>query len=152
MSHLNFWILAFSTIFCPTKRHLSDLVTLFDRKLQVFKNSPKWTIFVYSKCKLAMLDETFSVIFKHRDNGNECTKVSWFSVSCNFRCNAYYICKLNQVNLQGVQTNLVQETFCRRQSKTFISFMIIDRSITPWLCHKVFATKQHCNSLLHNVY
>ena len=25
---------------------LSCLVTLFDRKLQVFKNSPKWTIFV----------------------------------------------------------------------------------------------------------
>ena len=42
MSHLKFSILAFSTNFCPIK--LTCLVTLFDRKLQVFKNSPKWTI------------------------------------------------------------------------------------------------------------
>ena len=31
-------ILAFSTNFCPIKTDLSCLVTLFDRKLQVFKN------------------------------------------------------------------------------------------------------------------
>ena len=37
MSHLHFTIMAFSTNFC--------LVTLFDRKLQGFKNSPKLTIF-----------------------------------------------------------------------------------------------------------
>ena len=42
MFHLNFWILAFSPIFVILK--LTCLVTLFDRKLQVFKNSPKWTI------------------------------------------------------------------------------------------------------------
>ena len=47
MSHLNFWILAFSTNFCPIK---SDL---FDRKLQFFKNSPKLTIF-------AIFDELLS--------------------------------------------------------------------------------------------
>ena len=41
MSHLNFWNLSFSTLFCSIK----TLVTLFDRKLQVFKNSAKWTIF-----------------------------------------------------------------------------------------------------------
>ena len=41
MSHLNFWILAFSTNFCL----ITILKTLFDRKLQFFKNSPKWTIF-----------------------------------------------------------------------------------------------------------
>ena len=37
------WILVFSTIFVLLK--VACLVTLFDRKLQVFKNSPKWTIF-----------------------------------------------------------------------------------------------------------
>ena len=43
MSDLNFLILAFSTNFVLLK--LTCLVTLFDRKLLVFKNSPKWTIF-----------------------------------------------------------------------------------------------------------
>ena len=38
MSHLNYQILAFST-------KVTCLVTLFDRKLQIFKNSPKWTTF-----------------------------------------------------------------------------------------------------------
>ena len=33
----------FPPIFVPLK--LTCLVTLFDRKRQVFKNSPKWTIF-----------------------------------------------------------------------------------------------------------
>ena len=46
MSHLSFSILSFSTNFCPIKIKLTCLVTLFDRKFQVFKNSPKWTIFV----------------------------------------------------------------------------------------------------------
>ena len=36
MPHLHFGIF---------RQFLSCLVTLFDRKLQVFKNSPKWTIF-----------------------------------------------------------------------------------------------------------
>ena len=36
-----FW--NFAPIFVQLK--LSCLVTLFDHKLQVFKNSPKWTIF-----------------------------------------------------------------------------------------------------------
>ena len=40
---MNFSILAFSANFCPIK--MTSLVTLFDRKLQVFKNSPKLTIF-----------------------------------------------------------------------------------------------------------
>ena len=40
--HLTFTILAFSPIFVWLK--LTSLVTLYDRKLQVFKNSPKWTI------------------------------------------------------------------------------------------------------------
>ena len=39
--HLEFW--HFPPIFVLLK--LKCLVTLFDRKLQVFKNSPKWTIF-----------------------------------------------------------------------------------------------------------
>ena len=38
------------------------LVTLFDRKFQVFKNLPKLTFFL----ALLMLNETFSVILKHR--------------------------------------------------------------------------------------
>ena len=41
MSHLNFWILAFSPIFVLFK--VTCLVTLIDRK--VFKNSPKLIIF-----------------------------------------------------------------------------------------------------------
>ena len=40
MSHLNFW--HFPPIFVRLK--LTCLVTLFDRKLQVFKNLPKWAI------------------------------------------------------------------------------------------------------------
>ena len=43
MSHLNFWIWHFPPIFVFLK--LTCLVTLLDRKLQVFKNSPNWTIF-----------------------------------------------------------------------------------------------------------
>ena len=43
MSHLIFSILALSTNFVLLK--LTRLVTLFDRKLQVFKGLPKWTFF-----------------------------------------------------------------------------------------------------------
>ena len=43
MSHLNFSIWAFPPIFVVLK--LTCLVTLFDPKLQIFKNSPKLTIF-----------------------------------------------------------------------------------------------------------
>ena len=53
------------------------LVTLFDRKLQIFKYSPKWTIFgifgeLWSYVSVARFArnfeyETFSVIFKHCD-------------------------------------------------------------------------------------
>ena len=39
----NFLILAFSSNFCPIKTDLSG--NNVDRKLQIFKNSPKWTIF-----------------------------------------------------------------------------------------------------------
>ena len=42
MSHLNFQFWHFPPIFVLLK--LTGLVTLFDRKIQVFKNSPKWTI------------------------------------------------------------------------------------------------------------
>ena len=38
------WILAFSTIFFLIVK-VTCLVTLFDRQLQVFKNSPNWTLF-----------------------------------------------------------------------------------------------------------
>ena len=51
---------------------VSNLVTLFDRKLQVFKNSSKLTIFdIFNQflstqnVNVAMLNATFSVIFKH---------------------------------------------------------------------------------------
>ena len=43
VSHLNFSILAFTTNFVLLK--VICLVTLFDSKFQVFKKSPKWTIF-----------------------------------------------------------------------------------------------------------
>ena len=66
-----FW--HFQSIFVLLK--VTCLVTLFDRKLQVFKNSPKLTIFgIFNEhlstqsvnvALLAMLNETFSVIFKH---------------------------------------------------------------------------------------
>ena len=44
MSCLSFSILAFSNNFCPIKSDLSGNTLLY-RKLQVFKNSPKLTIF-----------------------------------------------------------------------------------------------------------
>ena len=43
ISHLSFSIIAFFTNLVLIK--VTCLVTLFDRKLQPFKNSPKWTIF-----------------------------------------------------------------------------------------------------------
>ena len=43
MSHLIFLFWHFSPSFVVLK--LTCLVTLFDRKLQVLKNSPNWTIF-----------------------------------------------------------------------------------------------------------
>ena len=56
-----FW--HFPPIFDPLK--LTCLVTLFDRKLQVFKNSPNWTLFdIFNELlSLAMLNENFSLIF-----------------------------------------------------------------------------------------
>ena len=59
---------------------LTCLVTLFDRKLQVFKNSPKWTIFgplknVNVARFIRNLNETFSVIFKHRANSDVTSKI-----------------------------------------------------------------------------
>ena len=51
MSHLNFAIEAFSTNYCPLK--IDCLVTLFDIKLQVFKNSPKLNIFGVSDVLLS---------------------------------------------------------------------------------------------------
>ena len=53
MSHLNFEFWHFPPIFVLLK--LTCLVTLFDRKIQVFKNSPKWTIFGIFKCKRSSL-------------------------------------------------------------------------------------------------
>ena len=53
------------------------MVTLFDRKLQIPKNAPKWTIFgIFNEllstqnvnlARFARKNETFSVIFKHRE-------------------------------------------------------------------------------------
>ena len=40
MDRHNFWVFLYIV-----RLKLICLVTLFDRKLQVFKNSPKWTIF-----------------------------------------------------------------------------------------------------------
>ena len=51
-----FWFWHFPSIFVIFK--VTCLVTLFDRKLQIFKNSPKWSIFgtfVHSKCKRSLL-------------------------------------------------------------------------------------------------
>ena len=60
MSHLNFLIFAFFINF--VLKNMTFLVTLFDHKLQVFKNSPNWTIFWHfwltfghSKCKHSSL-------------------------------------------------------------------------------------------------
>ena len=68
----NFLILAFSTNFCPIKADLSGN-TVWP---QAFKNTPKWTIFGIfiwllstqneNVASLAMLNETFAVIFKQR--------------------------------------------------------------------------------------
>ena len=70
MSHLNLGI------FHQFLSELTCQVTLFDHKLQFFKKSPKWTIFgiLINFCplklkiqlaSLAILNETFSMIFKH---------------------------------------------------------------------------------------
>ena len=70
--------MAFSPIFGLLK--MTWLVILFDRKLQVFKNWPKWTFLGIFNLLLSiqnvsiarfvpMLNETFSVIFKHRASG-----------------------------------------------------------------------------------
>ena len=64
MSHLHFTIMAF----------LTCLVTLFDSKLHIFKNSPNWSSMAFLMnfwqvfmllASLAILNETFSLIFKH---------------------------------------------------------------------------------------
>ena len=44
MSHLNFGNFGIFRPFLYVLLQLTCLVTLFDRKLQVSKNSPKWTI------------------------------------------------------------------------------------------------------------
>ena len=59
MSHLNFWILAFSTNFCPIETDLSGN-TVWPQALR-FKKSPNWgflaflTNFWHSKCKRSSL-------------------------------------------------------------------------------------------------
>ena len=75
MSHLDFEFWHFSPIFVLLK--LTCLVTLFDRKLQIFKNSPKLAIFGnlnillstqnVNVARFARKNEIFSVIFKHRE-------------------------------------------------------------------------------------
>ena len=76
LSHFNFWFWHFLQIFVLLK--VTCLVTLFDRKLQVFKNSSKLTIFGIFNELLSTQNvnihstlrshETFSEIFKHRDS------------------------------------------------------------------------------------
>ena len=45
MSHLNFFFQFWRFPPILVLLNVTCLVTLFDRKLQVFKNSPKWTLF-----------------------------------------------------------------------------------------------------------
>ena len=86
----SFLILAFSINFC--------LVTLFDRKLQVFKYSTQliFLAFLMNFCllKLKLLNATFPVIFKHREKEDPmfslkkmhfctCTFVN-LGMNCNF--------------------------------------------------------------------
>ena len=70
------WNWHFSPIFVLLK--LNILVTLFDRKLQVFKNSPKWTIF-------GIFDELLAI-----QNVN----VARFArnVECDFFCDFQTLC------------------------------------------------------------
>ena len=75
-----FW--HFPPIFVQLK--MTCLVTLFDRKLQVFKNSPNWTIFgIFNKLlathnvNVARLNETFSVIFRHSEQRRITKQVWW---------------------------------------------------------------------------
>ena len=67
-SHLRFSILIFSTIFVQLR--LTCLETLFDCRLQVFKNSPKfWHFFYLLATQIVNVArfarKTFYVIFKH---------------------------------------------------------------------------------------
>ena len=89
-----FW--HFPPIFVLLK--LTYLATLFDRKLQVLKNSLEWTIFgifkltfVHSKCKRSSLRSQFwmrlfFVIFKH-------CPVVWFSLRSAFNVDCSHGCK-----------------------------------------------------------
>ena len=89
----HFSILAFSINFSPIKK-LTCLVTLFDNKLQIFKNSPKLTIFgIFNELlstqnvMLAMLNATFSVVFKHCAKSTICYSVInlYYTISFSFQ-------------------------------------------------------------------
>ena len=67
MSHLNFWIVAFSTNFYPIKIDLSgNTVWLQASAFQKLAKLDHFWAFIINFCPLRMLNETIPVIFKHR--------------------------------------------------------------------------------------
>ena len=81
---LAFW--HFSPTFVLLK--LTFLVSLFDRKFQVFKNSPNPKLTFAS---LAMLNETFSEIFKHCVTGKNLLKIALKFFFCIIACYVFYL-------------------------------------------------------------
>ena len=67
LSKYRILVLAFLTNF-PIKR--TGLVTLFDRNIRFSKTRPNWQFFMIfcPLASLAILNETFSLIFKHCEN------------------------------------------------------------------------------------
>ena len=119
MSHLNFWILTFPSIFVLLK--VTCLVTLFTSKLQVLKNSPNGPFLallnkllatqILKLASLAMLNATFSHLF------------IWFS-------NTLLIFGLSKIQKWGIS-----EFFLRRDVK-IASWQLVENEWMGRSCSK----------------
>ena len=89
MSHLNFWILAFSTNFCPIKSDLSGN-TVWPQVFQCWMRLFLW--FSNTMC-IAERTQTFYEAL------NNCSRVSFFTI--------VHHCVLTQFSLQNYEGNLI---------------------------------------------
>ena len=111
MSHFNLGILAFSTNFCYIK--LTCLVTLFDCKLQIFKNSSTWQFYGIFKELLSTqnVNVTCNVEWDFLDKILTFGIVCWGLLSNYFRnsnsCTIKHMVYYKTVNrIDDVQTTL----------------------------------------------